>query len=45
MFIDLRDRDGKTQVVVNSGRSQEAFAVAEQVRGEYVLQVRGDCKR
>jgi aspartyl-tRNA synthetase len=41
VFIDLRDRDGKTQVVVNSGRSQEAFNVAEQVRGEYVLQVRG----
>ncbi|UCC51456.1 MAG: aspartate--tRNA ligase [Anaerolineaceae bacterium] len=42
VFIDLRDRDGKTQVVVNSGRSQEAFNVAEQVRGEYVLQVRGE---
>lgn len=41
VFIDLRDRDGKTQVVINSGRSQEAFGVAEQVRGEYVLQVRG----
>ena len=41
-FIDLRDRDGKTQVVVNSGRSQEAFSIAEQVRGEYVLQVRGE---
>ncbi len=45
VFIDLRDRDGKTQVVVNSGRSQEAFNVAEQVRGEYVLQVRGEVNR
>ncbi len=42
IFIDLRDRDGKTQVVVNSGRSAEAFEAAEQVRGEYVLQVIGE---
>lgn len=42
IFIDLRDRDGKTQVVVNSGRSQNAFSLAEQVRSEYVLQVRGE---
>ena len=42
IFIDLRDRDGKTQVVVNSGRSQAAFDLAEQVRGEYVLQVQGE---
>ncbi len=42
VFIDLRDRDGKTQVVINSGRSPKAFSAAEQVRGEYVLQVRGE---
>ncbi len=42
VFIDLRDRDGKTQVVVNSGRSQDAFSVAENVRGEFVLQIRGE---
>jgi aspartyl-tRNA synthetase len=42
IFIDLRDRNGKTQVVVNAGRSPEAFAAAEQVRGEYVLQVVGE---
>ncbi len=42
IFIDLRDRDGKTQVVVNAGRSAEAFNAAEQVRGEYVLQVAGE---
>jgi len=45
IFIDLRDRDGKTQVVVNSGRSQEAFNVAQQVRSEYVLQVTGEVSR
>ncbi|HSM54864.1 MAG TPA: aspartate--tRNA ligase [Candidatus Sulfomarinibacteraceae bacterium] len=41
IFIDLRDRDGKTQVVINSGRAPEAFETAEAVRPEYVLQVRG----
>jgi aspartyl-tRNA synthetase len=41
IFIDLRDRDGKTQIVINSGATPDAFALAEQVRGEYVLQVTG----
>ena len=42
IFVDLRDRNGKTQVVVDSGRSQDAFAVAEGVRSEYVVQVTGE---
>ncbi len=42
VFFDLRDRNGKTQVVVNSGRSQEAFDVVSQVQREYVLQVTGE---
>lgn len=42
IFIDLRDRAGKTQVVIDAGRSQDAFNVAEQIRGEYVLQVSGE---
>lgn len=41
IFIDLRDREGKTQVVVDSGRTPEGFQAAEQVRSEFVLQVRG----
>jgi aspartyl-tRNA synthetase len=41
IFVDLRDRDGKSQVVINAGRSAEAFEKAEQVRPEYVLQVTG----
>ncbi|MBE2199256.1 MAG: aspartate--tRNA ligase [Anaerolinea sp.] len=41
IFVDLRDRDGKAQVVIDAGRSADAFAVAEQVRSEYVLQVVG----
>lgn len=42
IFIDLRDRAGKAQVVIDAGRSQDAFNVAEQVRGEYVLQISGE---
>lgn len=41
IFIDLRDRFGKTQVVVNSSHAPDAFATAEQIRSEYVLQVKG----
>ncbi len=40
-FIDLRDRDGITQVVVNQENAQEAHAKAKEVRGEYVLAVTG----
>ncbi len=42
LFFDLRDRNGKTQVVVNSGRSQAAFDVVSEVHREYVLQVTGE---
>ncbi len=45
IFIDLRDRDGKTQVVVNSGLSEEAFNLAEQIRSEYVIQVIGEVSK
>ncbi|WP_374686533.1 aspartate--tRNA ligase [Promineifilum sp.] len=41
IFIDLRDRAGKTQIVVDAGRTPEGFAAAANVRGEYVLQVSG----
>lgn len=41
IFIDLRDRDGKTQVVVDSGRNPAAFTLSEQIRTEYVIQVTG----
>jgi len=41
IFIDLRDRHGKVQVVVNAGHSQAAFEVADAVRPEYVLHVTG----
>ena len=41
IFVDLRDRDGKTQVVMDSGRSQAAFDTGDAVRPEYVVQVTG----
>src|SRR6185436_18648920 len=36
-FIDLRDRDGVTQVVVNQENAAKAHSKAKEVRGEYVL--------
>jgi aspartyl-tRNA synthetase len=41
-FIDLRDRDGVTQVVLNSEDAAEAHAKAKEVRGEYVIAVTGE---
>lgn len=40
IFIDLRDRTGRVQVVVDPA-VREAFTLAEKVRSEFVLQVRG----
>ena len=42
LFIDLRDRTGKVQLVVNEEVSAEAFAEAEKVLNEYVLCVEGE---
>ncbi len=41
IFIDLRDREGITQVVCNPKEAPEATSEAAQVRNEYVLAVRG----
>ena len=40
IFIDLRDREGTVQVVVDPDTA-EAFAIAEEVRGEFVLKIHG----
>jgi aspartyl-tRNA synthetase len=45
IFIDLRDREGITQVVANPEVSAEAHATASQARGEYVLRVQGLVRR
>ena len=42
IFVDLRDREGKTQVVVDASRAPEAFERAETIRPEFVLQVVGE---
>ncbi|WP_026672434.1 aspartate--tRNA ligase [Alkalihalobacterium bogoriense] len=41
IFIDLRDRSGIVQVVFNPEISEEAHAIADKVRSEYVLDVEG----
>jgi aspartyl-tRNA synthetase len=41
IFLDLRDRYGITQVVVDAEESPEAHAVASGVRSEFVLHVTG----
>jgi aspartyl-tRNA synthetase len=41
IFIDLRDRWGLVQVVINQETSPEAHRVASDVRNEYVVQVHG----
>ena len=40
IFIDLRDRSGILQVVCDPD-TEELFAMAERVRGEFVLSIRG----
>src|SRR3712207_4365757 len=40
-FIDLRDRDGVTQIVVSEETATEAHSKAKNVRGEFVVAVKG----
>lgn len=41
IFVSLRDREGIVQVVFNSQTRSDIFAVAEQLRSEYVVEVTG----
>jgi len=41
IFVDLRDREGLTQIVFDPDISAEAHQLAESVRGEWVLGIRG----
>jgi aspartyl-tRNA synthetase len=45
IFIDLRDRYGLTQVVINEAEAREATAVADRLRNEFVVEVRGTVAR
>jgi len=40
-FIDVRDREGITQVVVNEENAGDAHAKAKNLRGEFVVAVKG----
>ena len=40
IFLDLRDREGLAQVVFDPDR-EESFALADSVRSEYVVEVKG----
>lgn len=40
-FVDLRDRDGVTQVVLNGEDAGDAHGKAKNLRGEFVIAVRG----
>ena len=42
VFVDLRDRSGITQLVVNPERAPEAAKLAGEIRNEFVLQARGE---
>lgn len=42
IFVDLRDRSGVVQVVFSSEIQREAFELAEKIRSEYVIAVKGE---
>mgnify|MGYP003146535701 FL=1 len=44
IFLDLRDRDGMSQIVVDPD-TEDSFALAEKVRSEFVLQIKGRVRR
>ena len=45
IFVDLRDRSGIVQVVFNPELSPGAYQAADQLRPEWVIQVKGTVKR
>jgi aspartyl-tRNA synthetase len=44
IFVDLRDKSGLAQVVIDPD-AQEAFHAAERVRSEFVLKIKGNVRR
>ena len=45
IFVDLRDRAGIVQVVVNPTTQPDAFHVAETLRDEFVVEIHGSVER
>lgn len=41
IFVDLRDRKGIVQLVFSDKNSADALAIADQLRNEYVIEVKG----
>jgi aspartyl-tRNA synthetase len=44
IFIDLRDREGKTQVVFKPERNAKVHREADSLRTEYIIRVKGEVK-
>src|SRR5690606_848657 len=44
VFVDLRDRDGVTQIVFDPEASEEAHELAQSLRSEWVIGIRGKVK-
>lgn len=44
IFLDLRDRWGITQIVIDEATATDSHAIASGVRSEFVLQVTGDVR-
>lgn len=42
IFVQIRDRSGIMQVLFNSDVDEEAFKIAETLKSEYVIQVKGE---
>ena len=45
IFIDLRDREGVVQTVIDPQRQPKLFDLASSVRGEFVLEIEGEVRR
>ncbi|HEY0583823.1 MAG TPA: aspartate--tRNA ligase [Chloroflexota bacterium] len=45
IFVDLRDRAGLVQVIVNPATNQHAFEIASGLHDEYVIEIRGQVER
>jgi aspartyl-tRNA synthetase len=45
IFLDLRDRHGITQVVIDATDSPDAHAIASRIRSEFVVMASGDVAR
>lgn len=45
IFVDLRDRSGIVQLVINEEDAGADFAIAEKVRSEYVLNIEGTVRK